>query len=170
MVQQEVLLDHISASDFAAMVGVGHEYARRLIVASERGTKNKSGYWLIGRAWAERFALLRRCCGDHNRKVGDVDWFESAQWVEISLRSEGRSEQDSILESELEIIVHVFGPLPLALGPDEASVFRMIEIFNNKRSGLNTLRDSWTDRWAYRIERFGIVSIERAESIGGSGG
>jgi hypothetical protein len=170
MVQQEVPLDHISASDFAAMLGVSHEYARRLIVASGRGTKNKSGYWLIGRTWAERFALLRRCCRDHNRKLGYVDWLESAQRVEIILLSEGCSEQDSILESELEIIVRVFGPLPLALGPDEASVFRTIEIFNNKRSGLNTLRDSWTDRWADRIERFGIISIERVESTGGSGG
>jgi hypothetical protein len=170
MVQQEVPLDHISASDFAAMLGVSHEYARRLIVASGRGTKNKSGYWLIGRTWAERFALLRRRCRDHNRKLNDIDWFESAQRVEITLLFEGRSEQDSILESELEIIVHVFGPPPLAIGPDEASVFRTIEIFNNKRSGLNTLRDSWTDRWADRIERFGIISIERVESTDGGGG
>jgi hypothetical protein len=169
MVQQEVPLDHISASDFAAMLGVSHEYARRLIVASGRGTKNKSGYWLVGRTWAERFALLRRHCRDHNRKLGDVDWFESAQSVEITLLSEGRSEQDTILESELEIIVHVFGPLPLVFGPDESSVFRMIEIFNNKRSG-NTLRDSWTDRWAHRIKRFGIISIERVVSTGDSGG
>jgi hypothetical protein len=162
MVQQGVPLDHILASDFAAMLGVSHEYARRLIVASGRGTKS--------RTWAERSALLRRCCRDHNRKLRDVDWFVSARRVEITLLSEGRSEQDSILQSKLEIIVHVFGPLPLALGPDEASVFRTIEIFNNKRSGLNTLRDAWTDRWADRIERFGIISIERVESTDGSGG
>jgi hypothetical protein len=73
MVQQEVLLDHISASDFAAMLGVGHEYARRLIVASERGTKNKSGYWLIGRTWAERFALLRRLLSPAARIDGESD-------------------------------------------------------------------------------------------------
>jgi hypothetical protein len=133
------------------------------------GTKNRSGYWLIGRTWAERFALLGRCCRDYNRKLRDVDWFVSARRVEITLLSEGRSEQDPILESELEIILQVFGPLPLALGPDEASVFRTIEIFNSKRSGL-TLRDSWTDRWADRIERLGIISIERVESTDGSGG
>ena len=149
------------------MLGVSHEYARRLIVASGRGTRNKSCYWQIGRTWAERFALLRRRCRDHNRKLGDIDWFESAQRVEIALLSEGRSEQNSILESELEVIVHVFGPMPLALSPDEASVFRTIEIFNNKHGGL-TLRDSRTDRWADRIERFGIISIERVESTGGS--
>jgi hypothetical protein len=34
MVQQEVPLDHISASDFAAMLGASHEYARRLGYAS----------------------------------------------------------------------------------------------------------------------------------------
>jgi hypothetical protein len=172
MVQQEVPLDHISASDFAAMLGASHEYARRLIVASGRGTKNKSGYWLIGRTWAERFTLLRRCHRDHNRKLADLDWFESAQRVEIVVLSEGRTEEDSILESELEIIVQVFGPLPLALGPDEASVFQTIEVFNNKRdrSGPNLLRTSWTDNWAHRIERFGSISIERVLSTRDSGG
>src|SRR5262252_1639313 len=94
MVQQHVPLDHISASDFAAILSASHEYARRLIVASERGTKIKSGCWLIGRTWAERFALLRRFCRDHNRKLRDVDWFVSARRVEITLLSEGRSEQD----------------------------------------------------------------------------
>jgi hypothetical protein len=169
MVQPNVPLDHISASYFEAMLGVSHEYARRLIVASERGTKDKSGYWLIDRTWAQKFALLRRHCRDHNKKVGNVGWLESAQRVEITLLSQGRSEQDTILESELGIIVHVFGALPLELGPEEASVFRTIEIFNSKRSG-DTLRDSWTDRWADRIERFGIISIQRVEFDRGSGG
>ena len=91
MVQPTVQLDHISGSEFAAMLCVSHEYARRLIVASGRGTNNQSNYWVIGRTWAERFALLRRCCRDHNRKLANVDWFESAQRVR-DRRSIGRAQ------------------------------------------------------------------------------
>ena len=74
------------------------------------------------------------------------------------------------MASELGIIVEVFGPLPLALGPDEASVFRTIEIFNNKWSGL-TRRNSWTDKWAApEFNAWGSFLVEQVKSTGGRGG
>jgi hypothetical protein len=145
------------------MLQTTHEYARRLIAGSKWGKKNGSGYWLISRSWAEKFARLRRLCRDYNKKLRDVDWLMDAKTVEISILTAGGNEKDAVHEYQLGILVEVFGPLPLVLGSEEASIFRAIEIFNTKRDFLGTLRTSWTDDWASRIKRLGTISIDGVE-------
>src|SRR5829696_2595905 len=142
----------VSASELARMLRVSHEYARRLIVESGQGRKNQSGYWLISRTWAEKYARLREAY----RPLGTA---EPPYYRLTFTAAQGGVEHGTISEDRLSALESAFGPMPMTLGPEDASVLRTREAFNNKHDGRDTLRYVWIDEWAARIERSGILKV-----------
>ena len=150
-----------STSDLAELLGVSHEYARRLVAKSGRGVKKETGCWSISISWAEKFCRLRKVC--RATKKIDIDFildmpgrFNTSFQCRLVSREGG--EVVSLSENELLKLTEVFGPLPFSLGSEDSSVLRTIEVFNSKRSG-GTLRFSWTDVWADRIDRRGSLRL-----------
>lgn len=151
----------VSTCDLAARLDVSCEYARRLIAKSGRGLKNERGSWSISRTWAEKFCRLRKLC--RATKKVDIDFILDMPRFRTLFKCRlvsGEVEEDiSLSEDELLKLTEIFGPLPLNLCSEDASVLRMVEAFNTKRSGSGMLRRSWTDDWADRIDRAGTLQL-----------
>lgn len=142
--------DRVSVSQLASILGVSHEYARRLVVACGRAEKDSSGHWHVARSWAEKFARLRSVY--RARERDDIDAPYRARLV-LLVGEDGRAATISVAVDEIEKLEHVFGPLPQVYGAEEASVLRTVEALNTMRDGYGTLRTPWPDRWARLIGR-----------------
>jgi hypothetical protein len=192
MVQLDVRLDHISTSEFAAMLGRTHEYARRLVAGSKWGKKNGSGYWLISRSWAEKFIRLHEKFRQaENRQHPLHRDYEERDSVDLSIvHADGSREAFRLNEHDLELLVATFGLLSLVLNREDASVLRAITahrnhanpeaiqalaIFYRKEMDLEsaklletyTKRKSlwWNEKLADLIERTGRIEVSAESSL-----
>src|SRR5215831_16926254 len=193
MVQLDVGLDHISTSEFAAMLQTTHEYARGLIACSKWGQKNGSGYWLISRSWAEKFVrLTKRFRQAENRQHPLHRDYEERHSVDLSIvHADGSCETFRLNEHDLEVLVASFGSLPLVLDREDASVLRAITARRNHpnpeaiqalailyRKGMDlesvklletyTKRKSlwWNEKLADLIERTGRIEVSAESPVG----
>lgn len=154
--------EFISTSELAARLCVSREYARRIIAKSGRGVKNGMCGWSISYTWVEKFSRIRKLC--RATKKFDIEWAldnpgRFCPSFQCRLVYGDGEELLSLSTDQIVKLTEVFGPLPMSLGPEDASVLRTIEVFNNKRCGTGIVRRPWTDVWADRINRAGSIEV-----------
>jgi hypothetical protein len=126
----------VSTADFAAMLGTSHEFARRLVAASGHGIRIPRGgdpqkrFWRISRTWAEKFVRLRKAfrpAEDRQNPRKDNQEYEWRPYLDLSVvHSDGAREVFHLNEHDLEVLTAIWGPLPLVLDLEDASVLRAI--------------------------------------------
>jgi hypothetical protein len=197
-IQSNNQLGHtVSTVSFAKMLGTSHEYARRLVATSRCGMRipgrnnTRKHSWLISRTWAEKFVRLRgafRLAENRQRPSKDNLDYQPRPYLALTVTgSDGTRKVLSLNEHDLEVLIGVWGSLPLLLTLEDASVLRAITrqrihpnpmvmqalgVFSGRMTpgaveAINTVSKPearwWNERLAELIERTGQVEVTRDE-------